>query len=309
MGEPVATVEVYDPSKNLWTTKTEMPTKRAAPIVAVFRGKLFAIGGVGETQAPVNAVEVFDVAAETWKKLTSLSEPLMGMAHVVRGNRIDLFGGMGADTNPRDYYKSFLITEEGEQWKSMRPMPTARYSAHAFHLADKIYVLGGRQGKIPVASFEVYDVTTRQWEVYPDIPTKRVFCNYAVTPKYILTLGGLKQAANDGFSDACEMYAVEEGRNGSWISHKKQNMPNKRGDFTVFALADDKILVCGGIGNQGSPLASMDVYDVTKRKWKRLGDAKIPRSTAGFTKRGERIYLLGGMSTEGAVAHCEVCDL
>ena len=310
VGEPVATLEVYDPVKNIWTTKVAMPTKRAAPIVAAFGGKIYAIGGVGETQAPVAAVEVYDVAKETWRKLTSLSEPLMGMAHVVRGDRIDLFGGMGADTNPRDCYKSFVVSDDGERWVAMTPMPTARYSAHAFHLADKIYVVGGRQGKIPVASFEVYDVARKQWDVYPNIPTKRVFPNYAMTSQYIVTLGGLKQSANDGFSDACEMYPIkDESSATTWITHKKQNMPTKRGDFTVFNMSEEKILVCGGIGNQGSPLASMDVYDVTKRKWKRLGDACIPRSTAGSAKRGNKIYLLGGMSTEGATAHCEVCEL
>ena len=212
LGEPVNTVQTYAPSTDTWSTLPPMPTKRAAPIVAVFAGRLVAIGGVGSTQAPVDAVEIFDVANSKWLRLTPLSEPLMGMAHVVRESRIDLFGGMGVDTNPRDHHKSFVLDSDGgERWKASPAMPTARYAAAAFHRDGKIYVVGGRQGKLPVDAFEVYTVASRQWTAYPRVPTKRVFCSYVIAGERLVTLGGLKQTAQQGFSGACEWFALTEG--------------------------------------------------------------------------------------------------
>lgn len=70
---------------------------------------------------------------------------------------------------------------------------------------------GGRQGKIPTAAFEVYDFTTKKWSTLSDIPSKRVFAMYAASDSHIHSVGGLLQPANQGFSDACEVYSLQEG--------------------------------------------------------------------------------------------------
>ncbi len=43
----VATVEVYDPATDTWTTAPDMPTARFAPRTSVVDGKIYAIGGMG----------------------------------------------------------------------------------------------------------------------------------------------------------------------------------------------------------------------------------------------------------------------
>ena len=40
-------VEAYDPAKNEWTKMASMPTARRALSVSAVRGKLYAVGGVG----------------------------------------------------------------------------------------------------------------------------------------------------------------------------------------------------------------------------------------------------------------------
>lgn len=49
-------------------------------------------------------------------------------------------GGMGIDTNPKDYFMSYDI--ESNRWQSLPPMPTPRYACFAFIVKDKLYVLG-----------------------------------------------------------------------------------------------------------------------------------------------------------------------
>ena len=46
-GHPgVATVEVYDPATDTWTTAPDMPTGRFGPRTSVVDGKIYAIGGM-----------------------------------------------------------------------------------------------------------------------------------------------------------------------------------------------------------------------------------------------------------------------
>ena len=82
------------------------------------------------------------------------------------------------------------------------------------HVVAHIYVyvyLGGRQGKLPCLAFEVFDFFDEKWRKLPDVPSKRVFANYTATDKHIVSLGGLIQPGNRGFSDACEVFDLEKG--------------------------------------------------------------------------------------------------
>ena len=74
-----------------------------------------------------------------------------------------------------------------------------------------IFNTGGRQGKLPCLAFEVYDFFDEKWRKLPDVPSKRVFAMYAATEKHIVSVGGLMQPGNRGFSDACEVFDLETG--------------------------------------------------------------------------------------------------
>ena len=78
---------------------------------------------------------------------------------------------------------------------------------------------GGRQGKLPCLAFEVYDFFDEKWRKLPDVPSKRVFAMYAATEKHIVSLGGLMQPGNRGFSDACEVFDLETGTNVVFLEH------------------------------------------------------------------------------------------
>ncbi|XP_002127136.2 kelch domain-containing protein 8A [Ciona intestinalis] len=307
MGQPVNFVEVYSAEEDTWTKLKSMHTKRAAPIVTAVEGRIVAIGGVGVAQAPVDAVEVFSVAENKWKKLTPLSEPLMGMAHFLRDNKVHIFGGMGIDTNPRDHFKCLVVgaSAGGEKWQAFTPMPTARYAAQAFYKNSKAYVLGGRVGKLPVAVFEVYDFDSRIWVSYPEILSKRVFPCYAMTDKHIVSLGGLKQTAQQGFCDNCEIYSTEQNDKGEWQTNKRMSIPTKRGDFTAKAI-DNQVLVAGGLGNNGKPLSAVELFDPETKKWKRLADLPRAHSTCASVVHQGKFYLIAGVTLEGPSATCEM---
>ena len=86
MGTPLDTFEFYETAKRKWHNLPNMETKRAAPAAQVIGDKIVAIGGVGETQAPVDAVEIYDIKAKKWEKKEPLTEPLQGVSSVVKGD-------------------------------------------------------------------------------------------------------------------------------------------------------------------------------------------------------------------------------
>ncbi|XP_076803089.1 kelch domain-containing protein 8A-like [Clavelina lepadiformis] len=306
MGQPVNTLEAYDPTENSWTKLKGLPTKRAAPIVAALDGKIIAIGGVGPTQAPVDAVEVYYTAENKWKRLAPVSEPLMGMASFLKDNTIHIFGGMAMDSNPRDHFKCLVISSSGsEKWQAFPPMPTARYAAQAYCHNNKAVVVGGRMGKIPVDAFEVFDFDLRSWCRYPNIPSKRVFPCYGITDNYLLSLGGLRQNAQQGFCDACEVYPLEQNEKGEWQSHKRMAMPTKRGDFAVASI-DNQVVVVGGLGNEGKPLSSTELFNPETKKWKRLTDMPRAHSTCSCVTHQGKLYVIGGVTPDGPTATCEI---
>jgi N-acetylneuraminic acid mutarotase len=55
-----------------------LPTARASSAAAIIGNKIVVIGGVGEGQNPVNAVEMFDIKTKKWEKMEPLTEALLG---------------------------------------------------------------------------------------------------------------------------------------------------------------------------------------------------------------------------------------
>jgi Kelch motif len=72
--------------------------------------------------------------------------------------------------------------------------------------------IGGRQGKLPVVAFEVYDFETNRWRSLPDIPSKRVFALYTHSDTHIFSVGGLNQDPKQGFSNNTEVFDLDKGR-------------------------------------------------------------------------------------------------
>ena len=109
--------------------------------------------------------------------------------------------------------------------------------------------IGGRQGKLAVAAFEVYDFATSRWRSLPDIPSKRVFALYAHSDTHIFSVGGLHQDPRQGFSDVAEVFDLDTGMCvcASGILQWRGLSGADRGIFTKGAE---------GMGKRKSPVAS-----------------------------------------------------
>ncbi|GAA6103951.1 kelch domain-containing protein 8B [Tachysurus ichikawai] len=129
---------------------------------------------------------------------------------------------MGSDTSPQALVRVYEPVKD--QWLSLASMPTPRYGAFSFLRGNKLYVLGGRQGKMPVTAFEAFDLEMKSWTRYPCIPSRRAFSSCAATERAFYSLGGLQQPgphnfySRPHFVSTVEEYDTEQGQARS-LSH------------------------------------------------------------------------------------------
>jgi N-acetylneuraminic acid mutarotase len=94
---PVNTVEVYDPTTNLWSTKTALPTARAYMQAGVANGKIYVFGGWTSPENPtygyVNATEIYNPQTDTWSAGAAIPLPIYRYALAALDNKMYLIGG------------------------------------------------------------------------------------------------------------------------------------------------------------------------------------------------------------------------
>jgi len=143
-GGALATVEVYDPVTNSWsTTPAPMPTARYGLAAATVNGKTYAIGGTGTVTGVLNlaAVEVYDPVANSWSTTAApMTTTRTALAVASVNGKIYAIGG---------FSHSALATVEvydpvANSWSTTpAPMTAARFSLAAADAGGLIYAVGG----------------------------------------------------------------------------------------------------------------------------------------------------------------------
>ncbi|TSM04874.1 Kelch domain-containing protein 8B [Bagarius yarrelli] len=204
---------------------------------------------------------------------------------------------MGADTSPQALVRVYEPVKD--QWLSLASMPTPRYGAFSFLQGNKLYVLGGRQGKMPVTAFEAFDLEMKSWTRYPCIPSRRAFSSCAATEHAFYSLGGLQQPgphnfySRPHFVSTVEEYDTEQG---VWLKPTRSSrMREKRADFVAGCLGG-RVIVAGGLGNQPSPLDSVESYNNVKRRWEAVAPMPTPRCSCTPLQTTNMLFLIGGVS-------------
>jgi len=154
---PLSTVEAYDPTRDMWTTRTPMPTQHSAPrgtlpgwdkgrsllAVGVVNEILYAVGGTccapGENAAVLSTVEAYNPTTNAWTPKASMPTPRWSLAVGVAKGILYAVGG----ASPRITNVVEAFDPIGNTWTTKAPMPTARF-LHAVGVVNGImYVVGG----------------------------------------------------------------------------------------------------------------------------------------------------------------------
>jgi N-acetylneuraminic acid mutarotase len=91
----VPNLEVYDPERDRWETRSPMPQAQGGLAATALNGKLYVFGG--EQWVPERKVFteswVYDPETDVWEALPPLPTPRHGLGASAIGNRIFVFGG------------------------------------------------------------------------------------------------------------------------------------------------------------------------------------------------------------------------
>ncbi|KAI4886391.1 hypothetical protein NFI96_001745 [Prochilodus magdalenae] len=220
---PLASVEVYHPDEGKW--------ERKAGLGQASMG-ITSLEIASNSQTPNSTMaKTKELSKDSRKKIVDLhqagkSESTIGQqmyrTDVGQYGKVYALGGMGSDTSPQALVRVYEPVKD--QWLSLASMPTPRYGASSFLRGNKIFVLGGRQGKLPVTAFEAFDLEMKSWTRYPCIPSRRAFSTCAATERAFFSLGGLQQPGPHNFYSRPHFVSTVEEYDSEQGVHEKENV-------------------------------------------------------------------------------------
>lgn len=90
----LATVEVYDPAADVWTSAPDLPTPRSGLAAAVVDGRVHVVGGEAlDSSRTFAAHEVYDPALERWERRDEMIPGRHGLAAASADGALYVIGG------------------------------------------------------------------------------------------------------------------------------------------------------------------------------------------------------------------------
>ena len=196
LGNMLSTVEAYDPAKDRWTRKADMPTPRTLSAIAVVDGIIYVIGGWNDPWV-LSTVEAYDPAADRWTRKADMPTARYQLAACAIDGRIYVSGG---GTKPSRIAPDFapvptveVYDPAADTWTQASDMPRTRLLHTASAVAGKMYIIGGVDfvGGVLPFSVDVYNPARDAWTAAGDrLPTTRCGLTAAVVDGKIYTIGG-----------------------------------------------------------------------------------------------------------------------
>jgi N-acetylneuraminic acid mutarotase len=172
-------VDVYDPARDTWTRKKDMPTQLTHLNTARDGDTIWFAGGFkGKHPGPVtDEVWKYDIPSDTWTAGPPLPDRRAGGGLAVVGGRLHYFGGYKADRDANAGEHWSLSLEGEKTWQREADLPDPRGHVSAAALDGQVYALGGDHGhditQIDVDSCHRFDPAAKKWTKIASLPDGR----------------------------------------------------------------------------------------------------------------------------------------
>jgi N-acetylneuraminic acid mutarotase len=249
----VATLEVYDPETDTWTTKTPMGQARGAGGSAVIDGKLYVVGG----RIPgidVATLEMYDPATNTWTTKTPMPTPRRWPGVEAIGGLLYVAGGTQQGPGPGALSALEVYDPVNNTWTTKASLPAPRATMASGVIDRKLYLAGGlNAAEEIVATLLVYDSDTNTWAEKTPMHAARAYPGGAVLDGQLYVISGI--ADNESpFLSTMELYdpATDGWRAGAPI-------PTGRNSLGEVGVIDGRLYVAGGWAGAGHPCFGCDI--------------------------------------------------
>ena len=273
-----ATVEVYNPATNTWTSAHPLPFPVNHNAAAVAGGKLYSFGaGAGQTF-------VYNPSNNSWTaRASSHYVHSLTAAVGVIGDKIYVAGGANTPSERElEVYDTVANT-----WTVKAPMRVPRNHCGGGVINGNFYVVGGRHGLGSTNALEVYNPQTNTWSSRTPMPTFRSGIAAAVVNDELWVFGGEEA---DGLHSEVEVYNPVSD---SW--RRLPDMPLARHGIWA-SVIENKIYIPGGGAAAGFAATNTNqIFTVTSLGATSLGNI----STRSLVQIGEHV-MIGGFIVHGS---------
>ena len=250
-GEPVATVELYDPRENRWAPRASLPEPLHHTAAAAVGDRVFVVGGYtgGRVRwTPSAAVYEYDLARDAWTARTEMPTARGALGAAVLDGRLHALGGSAEDTTGAHE----VYDPATNRWTRANALPTPRDHLAAVTFQGRVWAIGGRTSFFgqQYPNVDIYDGATDSWRTGTPLPAGRGGLAAAVLGDRVYVFGG---EAPFRIFRSNEMYEPAGNR---WIA--KEPMPTPRHGIGA-ATVDGRIYIPGGATQPG--LAASIVHD------------------------------------------------
>jgi N-acetylneuraminic acid mutarotase len=277
------------------TSEQKAEVARTEVAAAMYKDKVFVIGGINAANQPVNTVERFDTTGESWGPGPDLPTAVHHTSAVAFDGKLYVIGGLtGTEFIPT----AKVYVYDGIIWTEGPSLPEAIGAAGVAVVKDRIYIVGGHDSKNQ-SSNRMYSLgegdTT--WKTEPPMTTMRNHLAVATVAGKLYAIAG----RND---DSVTLTKVEvyDPLNETWKA--APDLPTGRSGITA-AVLKGKIYVFGGESTEKT-FDENEVFDPKTQKWAASIPMPEARHGLGSAVSGKTIYIfLGGpqpgYSTSGTV--------
>ena len=228
--------------------------------------------------------------AATWSERAPLPDERSEVAGALVGDEIVVVGGFLADG--RSSARVDAYEPERDRWRRLPDLPLAVNHAAAASDGRRLFVAGG-YGQDRVRLRDAFVLEGRRWRAMPRLPAPRAAAGAAVAGGRLYVVGGV--AANG----LARTMLVLDLRTRRW---REQRGPTPREHLAVVG-AGGKVYALGGRrAGIDTNLATFEVYDPARARWRALPPVPSPRGGTGATAVAGRIVSVGGEEPAGAIA-------
>jgi hypothetical protein len=310
-GKSLASAELYDPQKNVWTPTGSLNVARngvdAGGLVLLPNGT-FLIAGGGTGNRSVHEAELYDYKTGTWAITGPMNVPrcVHATAQLASG---DVLVAGGIDWITEEVHSSAEVYDHKVGiWTKIGPMATSRINHRAVRLLDgRVLVTGGNSSyanETIVASAEIYDPRTGAWrETAPMQTARRGHVAAVLKDGRVLVAGG----SSGHFKVNRQLSAAEvfDPKTEKWTAVAPLN--EARWGATESLLCSGQVLVAGGAIAPRGARSSAELFNPETGTWSDAGNLKQARhGHRAITLNDGRVLIVGGYYVWKYLATCEI---
>ncbi|NWS63519.1 KLH10 protein, partial [Chunga burmeisteri] len=256
---------------------------------------LFAIGG-WSGGSPTNAIETYDVRADTWVNVTCEQEsPLAYHGTVYLEGFVYVIGGFDG----MDYFNSVKRFDPLKKtWQQVAPMHSRRCYISVAVLDNVIYAMGGFDGYVRLNTAERYEPETNQWTLIAPMHEQRSDASATTLNGKVYICGGFN-------GNECLITAeVYDATTNHWTFIAPMNI--RRSGLGVIAYRN-KVYAVGGFDG-ANRLETVEAYNPLANTWRTVPTMFNPRSNFGIEVVDDLLFVVGGFNGFTTTFNAECYD-